>query len=197
MKSAIKNLKNNIDELKRKNSDFSCEVTFIGTPTDMIMEHIRRLKVLDTKFKELYFIAEENTQYINKKLLHNQISFSANALKSVFVNYINWSTPIPTVYTDFLTLYDPHLHITPFSLPEKFTRWWEAANKDSSILANQVETIKILSSLREYYLKKMEESVRDRKQVRKMEERLSPVKEIDGSMRSYFFGLSWAGWREK
>lgn len=197
LKGSIDSLKKDIDQKRKKHPTFSCSITFIGLPTDKVMEHRNRLYVLDKKLKELYFITEANAQKINDLLLNTQGQFSANVLKSVLVNYINWGTPIPTGYADFLTLYDPNLHLAPFDLPRKFMGWWESANKDASILANQVKTIRILSELRKFYLKRMKESVEEKKHIHKLINRLKTAKQVDNSLKAYFSSLRWVTWRGK
>jgi hypothetical protein len=192
LKSAINNLKATIDNEKQKNPDFKCEITFIGLPTSRTMTHLKAMETLSLKLRELYMISEENVSKINDLLLKTRTGLSANILKSVFKNYINWGTSIPTGYTDFLTLYDPSNTLSIVSMPSTFMGWWEDANKDASILKNQFMTIKKLSALQRFYMEQMNKSIEERKKIISLIKELSPVKEIDKDLRVYFSSLSWA-----
>jgi len=163
LKNYVAELKKTIDDEKTKDSEFKCEITFIGLPTSIVMDHSNQLDLLGDKWREMYFITQANVSSINDMLLKVQEGFSANVLRSVFKNYINWGTSIPTGAYDMLTLYDPNNILGPLDMPRKVMDWWEEANGDANILSNQVQTIKMLSTLRKFYMERMTYSIDERK----------------------------------
>ncbi|MEA3452214.1 MAG: hypothetical protein U9Q83_09985, partial [Bacteroidota bacterium] len=192
LKSNISSLKSSIDREKSADSEFECEVTFIGLPTSLTMKHISSLETLGTKWKELFLISQENVTKINDMLLKVRTGLSSNVLKSVFKNYINWGTSIPTGAVDFMTLYDPSSVLAATALPGKVMGWWQDANSDASILNNQFETIKMLSSLQRFYMDRMTNSVDERKEIQVLLDELKPVKKIHQDLKNYFATISWA-----
>lgn len=192
LKNSVSSLKSVIDDEKKKDSKFECEVTFIGLPTSMTMNHLKSLETLSIKWKEQYLICQQNVTKINDMLVGAKDGFSSNVLKSVFKNYINWGTSIPTSYPDFLTLYDPSSVLSVVSLPGKVMGWYEEANNDATILQNQIQTIKMLSTLQKFYMDRMTESVTERQKVQDLVNEMAPVKKLDGELKTYFSGLSWA-----
>lgn len=192
LKSTISSLKTTIEQEKAKDANLQCDVTFIGLPTSIAMKNINSLETMSVKWKELFMISQENVSRINDMLLKVQMGFSSNVLKSVFKNYINWGTSIPTSATDFLTLYDPSNVIGAVALPGKVMSWWEDANSDASVLQNQSQTIKMLSELRNFYMERMTKSVEERKQIEQVLTELKPVKLLHEELKTYFAGISWA-----
>lgn len=192
LKTSISSLKSTIDNEKSKDANFKCELTFIGLPTTLSMQHLQKLELLSNKWKEQFLIAQENVAKINEILPKIQSTFSANVLKSVFKNYINWGTSIPTGATDFLTLYDPSGVLTVTALPGKVLDWYSEASEDASILNDQVKSIKMLSELRKFYLDRMTKSNEERKKIVDLLTEIKPVKQLDADLRSYFSTISWA-----
>jgi len=92
----IQNLKNYVGEVKRaindakqKNSNYKCDVTFVGLSTDMTMGYRFKLNLLFDKWKERFYLSQANMSKINNMLLETQMTFSANVLRSIFKNYIS------------------------------------------------------------------------------------------------------------
>ena len=106
LKNYVAEVKRAIDEAKQENAEYNCEVTFIGLPTDLSMDHLNKIQTMSNKWKERYLISQSNVLKINNMLLDYQMGFSANVLKSVFKNYINWGSGLPTGVENFLTLYE-------------------------------------------------------------------------------------------
>ncbi len=192
LKNGISSLKSTIDDEKSKDADYNCEITFIGLPSSQTMYHLKSFQTLSLKWKEQYLICEDNVSRITQMLLDIQNSFTLNILRSVFKNYINWGTSIPTGFPDFLTLYDPSSTLTVVSLPAKVMGWWQAANNDATILNNQVRTIQMLTDLQEFYIERMSKSVEERSKVQKNINELNPVKKIHSDFQNYFSTLTWA-----
>ncbi len=175
LKIELKSLEKATREQKAKGKG-SCKVTIMGSPLGQVLADMKKLELMTQKWKKLAVIASGNTLKINRMLQKTQMTFSANILRSVFKNYINWGTSIPTGGEDLLTSYDPNNRLTPFDIPRKVMGWWETANKDSSILKNQARTIRILSALRTFYLKKMRDAVAERKAFHTLLNQLAPAK---------------------
>jgi len=130
-------------------------------------------------------------------LLDYQMGFSANVLKSVFKNYINWGSGLPTGVENFLTLYDPSNMLGVIDLPRNVMGWYLDAQSDASILNNQVKAIQNLSKLREFYLDNMANFVKERKKLQEIIKDLQPIKERNDALKQYFGTISWATWKEK
>lgn len=68
LKNYIAEAKRAIDEAKQENSEYNCEITFIGLPTDLSMEHLNKIQTLSNKWKERYLISQINAERINSML---------------------------------------------------------------------------------------------------------------------------------
>jgi hypothetical protein len=197
LKTSISDLKSTVETQKQKDKNFTCEITFIGLPSDIPMQDLSKIKIMADKWKEMALIAQGNVSRINTMLLNSQMGFSANVLRSVFKNYINWGTSIPTGAEDLLSIYDPNNIFGPVDLPRKFLGFYEEANNDASILQNQVRTIKLLSELRKFYEEKMTNSTTERRELFKIINDLKPLEEKDSALRTYFSSLGWAKFRSR
>ena len=197
LKNSISSVKKLIDEKKQKDPSFTCEVTFVGLPTDISMEHLNKLNAMSLKWKENYDISQANAMKINEMLLNTQMQFSANVLRSVFKNYINWGTSIPTGAEDILTIYDPNNIFGPIDIPRKIMSWYTEAEEDAGILKDQATAIKNMSELREFYLDRTKRFVDERKKLTEIINELKPVETKNNELKSYFSGLGWAKWRAK
>jgi len=195
LKNSVSDLKSTIENEKSKDANFECEVTFIGLPTTETMKHIKAFETLSVKWREQYLICQDNVSKINDMLLKVRTGLSTNILRSVFKNYINWGTSIPTSYPDFLTLYDPSSALTVASLPAKVMGWWTDANNDASILKNQFQTIQMLSTLQNFYMDRMTKSVDERQKVQDLIRDLEPVKQLDSQLKNYFMSQTWANFQ--
>ena len=192
LKNYVNEVKRAIDEAKQKNPEYKCTVTFIGLPTDLPMEDYHKAQILSDKWKERYFISQQNVSRINETLLNYQNGFAANIVKSVIKNYINWGSGLPTGTEDFLTLHDPNNVLGVIDLPRAVMGWYQEAERDAGILKNQAQTIKKLSELRNYYLNNMANYVDARKQMMEIIKKLSYVKEKDDELKQYFSSITWA-----
>jgi hypothetical protein len=195
LKVEVNSLVEALKELKKKKPGSNCAVTIMGSPVGQVLTDIKKFEVMTKKWKTLAIIANGNAQKINTMLLKTQMTFSGNVLRSVFKNYINWGTSIPTGAEDLLTVYDPNNRLTPFDLPRKVMGWWETANKDASILKNQVQTIKILTELRKFYLKKMQDAVKEKKAFHVVLNGLQPAKKLATNWSGFIRGKKPVKWR--
>jgi hypothetical protein len=196
LKNSIGDLKKLIEEKKQKDTQFNCEVTFLGLPTDIGIDHLNKINIMSQKWKENFTISQANAQKINEMLLDKQMVFSANILRSVFKNYINWGTSIPTGAEDILTIYDPNNIFGPVDIPRKILDWYTTAESDASILKDQANSIKNMSELREFYLDRSKRFVEESKKLNELKTELKPVSEKSNSLKQYFSTLGWAKWRE-
>jgi len=200
----ISNLKNSIGDVKKligeknqKDAQFNCEITFIGLPTDIGMDHLNKINAMSLKWKENFSISQINAQKINEMLLNKQMVFSANILRSVFKNYLNWGTSIPSGAEDLLSIYDPDNIFGPLDIPRKLMDWYTEAESDANILKNQANSIKNMSELREFYLDRSKRFVTESKKLNEIKTELKPVSEKNSSLKQFFSSLGWAKWRAK
>jgi len=197
LQSSLTSLKSEIERQKRDNSSFECEVTLLGSPTDLSMEHLNKLQKLADAWRTQYDISQANTIKISQLLLNKQLSLTNNIMKSVIKNYLDWASPIPSDATDLISIYNPSQTLGVFVLPIKFLSWNEGAAEDASILKDQVLGIKMLSELRDFYQDRYQKSVEERKIIINTQNSLLPVKAVDNQLKSYFSGLSWLKWTPK
>jgi len=197
LKASIGELQKNIDRAKEKDPKYQCSVSLLGLPSDLSMQHIGNLKTASEKWKENYQICSDNVLAINDLLLKTQMDLSANILRSIFKNYINWGTSIPTGIEDVFTLYDPKNIFTPLDLPRKVMGWYEEAEKDASILKNQANSVKNLSELRTFYQTRMDNFVKERQAIVDMIKDLKPVEDFNTTMQSYMQGQKIVKWSPK
>ncbi len=194
LQSSLTSLKSEIERQKRDNSSFECEVSLLGSPTDLSMEHLNKLQKLADAWRTQYDISQANTIKINQLLLNKQISLTNNIMKSVIKNYLDWASPIPSDATDLVSIYNPSQTLGVFVLPIKFLSWNEGAAEDASILKDQVVGIKMLSELRDFYQERYQKSVEERKIIINTQNSLLPIKAVDNQLKGYFSGLSWLKW---
>jgi archaellum component FlaC len=197
LKSSLSSLKSEIERQKQDNKTFECNVSLLGSPTDLSMDHINKLQKMADLWKSQFSIAQENTLSINQILLKKQIGLTNNIMKSVIKNYIDWANPIPSDATDLISLYNPSQTLGFFVLPMKFLSWNEQAREDATILKDQVNAIQMLTELRTFYQERTQKSVEERKLIVETQNSLLPVKAIDSQLKGYFSGLTWLKWTPK
>lgn len=190
LKNSLSEIKGNKERAKQKDSNYNCEITLIGLPSDVPMQHISDLKIMSEKWKENWQICTDNAMEINKLLLDKETSFTANVLKSVFKNYINWGTSIPTSAPDLLTLYDPKGLFTALDLPRKTMEWWEAAENDAGILKDQVSTIQHLNDLLKFYETRRDNFTTERQALVDIINSLKPVEDMHTEMSGYVTNIA-------
>jgi len=200
----IQNLKNYVNEVKRaindakqKNPEYNCKVTLIGLPTDLSMEHLNKLEVLKSKWKERFLISQVNSSKINDLLLQSQMGFSANVLKSVIKNYVNWGSGLPTGVENILTIYDPKNIFGVIDLPRNVLAWYQDAENDAGILKNQVMNIKRLTELRNFYLDNSANSVKESKKLHEIIKDFDFAKKQNTTLEQYFKSISGLNWVKK
>jgi hypothetical protein len=194
LKTSLNSLKSEIERQKRENPSFECEVSLLGSPTDLVMNDLNKLQKLGDLWKIQYDIASGNTLKINQILLNKQIGLTNNIMKSVIKNYLDWASPIPSDYTDLVSAYNPSQMLGFFVLPAKVLSWNAEAAEDASILKDQVMGIQMLSELRKFYQERTQKSVEERKLIINTQNSLLPVKAVDTQLKGYFSGLSWLKW---
>ena len=198
----FQNLKNYVGEVKRaindatqKNSNYKCDVTFIGLPTDVTMEYRFKLNLVFDKWKERFYISQANMSKINNMLLDTQMTFSANVLKSIFKNYLSWTSNMPPAIEDVPGLFAGDV-MSKVDMSRQLMGWYTDAQKDAGILKNQVETIKKLTELRTFYLNNISNYVKERAEIKKLINEYDTDKQIAEELKQYFESLEWASWRE-
>lgn len=197
LKNALNSLKAEIERLKRESSSFECEISLMGSPTDLTMNQLEKLQKLADLWKKQYDIASANTLKINQILLNKQIGLTNNVMKSVIKNYIDWANPIPSDWTDLIEMHNPSHMLGIATLPVKALSWNTEAREDASVLKDQVMGIQMLSELRTFYQGRTQSSVEERKLIVDTQNKLLPAKAIDTQLKSYFMGLSWLKWTPK
>ena len=197
LKNSLNSLKAEIERQKRENSSFECEVSLLGSPTDLSMDHLNKLQKLGDLWKTQYDISQANTLKINQILLNKQMSLTNNVLKSVIKNYIDWANPIPSDWTDLIEMHNPSHMLGIATLPVKALSWVTEARDDASVLKDQVMGIQLLSELRTFYQNRLAKSVDERKLIINTQNSLLPIKALDAQLKGYFSGLSWLKWTSK
>ena len=197
LQTSLNSLKSEIENQKRTTPSFECEVSLIGSPTDLTMSNLNKLQKLGDLWKNQYDIASGNTLKINQMLLNKQMSLTNNIMKSVIKNYLDWASPIPSDYTDLVSAYNPSQTLGVFVLPIKVLSWNTEAAEDASVLKDQVMGIQMLSELRTFYQDRLSKSVEERKLIINTQNSLLPVKAFDTQLKGYFSGLSWLKWTPK
>ncbi|HPX75748.1 MAG TPA: hypothetical protein PLW77_04110 [Bacteroidales bacterium] len=190
LKTSLGELKTNIDRAKQKNENYECEITLFNLPSSLSMKHIEDLKTMAQSWKECWEICSENVLTINDDLLSKKTVFTNNVMKSIFKNYISWSGQLPTSASSILTLYDPKGIFTPLDMPNNVLEWYTDAQKDASILKNQVNNIKLLNELQNFYQAKMDNSINERRALLNILQDLKPAIELHNKMGQYISGVS-------
>lgn len=190
LKTSLGELKTNIDRAKQKNENYECEITLYNLPSTLSMKHVEDLKIMAQSWKDCWEICSENVLTIKDDLLSNKTVFTNNVMKSIFKNYISWSGQLPTSASSILTLYDPKGIFTALDLPNNIIEWYTDAQNDASILKNQVNNIKLLNQLHDFYKAKMDNSINERRALLNILQDLKPAIELHNKMGQYISGVS-------
>ncbi len=190
LKTSLGELKTNIDRAKQKNENYECEITLYNLPSTLSMKHVEDLKIMAQSWKDCWEICSENVLTIKDDLLSNKTVFTNNVMKSIFKNYISWSGQLPTSASSILTLYDPKSIFTALDLPNNIIEWYTDAQNDASILKNQVNNMKLLNQLHDFYKAKMDNSINERRALLNILQDLKPAIELHNKMGQYISGVS-------
>lgn len=190
LKTSLGELKTNIDRAKQKNENYECEITLYNLPSTLSMKHVEDLKIMAQSWKDCWEICSENVLTIKDDLLSNKTVFTNNVMKSIFKNYISWSGQLPTSASSILTLYDPKGIFTALDLPNNIIEWYTDAQNDASILKNQVNNMKLLNQLHDFYKAKMDNSINERRALLNILQDLKPAIELHNKMGKYISGVS-------
>jgi len=139
LQSSINSLKTEIERLKRENSSFECQVSLMGSPTDLSMGHISLLEKMSEHWKSEFLIAQVSKQKVNQMLLDKRLNLTNNIMKSVMKNYIDWFLPIPNNLSDVISAYGPTHYLAPLAYPVNILEWYNNALEDGSILKDQFQ----------------------------------------------------------
>jgi hypothetical protein len=129
------------------------------------MKKLEALKKLFEDYKNVHVIVNGNVLEINSILLDKQIQFTNNILKSVVKNYVDWGSGIPQPGDLFGAV--PY-NLAALTVPANVMDWYGNALQDASILNDQSTSIKRLSQLREFYLKRSKEAVTENKKIKEL-----------------------------
>ncbi len=197
LKNSLAELESNIERAKEKDSNFECEVTLIGVPSDLSMKHYNDLREMANLWKENYLICNQALSEINPLLLKNQINFTNNIFKSVIKNYLSWGTSVPSAPEDLLSVYDPKNIFGPVDLPRKVLGWMEEAEKDASILKDNINTMEQLKALQSFYQGRVDNFITERKEFMHILRDLEPMRDMHNEMKSYISSNSTVEYSEK
>lgn len=195
LQTSVNSLKTEIDRKKNENPKFECNVTFIGSPTDLTMEHLGILQKMSDHWKNEFMIAQEGSQKVNSLLLNKQMSLTNNIMKSVMKNYIDWYQVMPNNIGDIVFYYEPTRPLSPFTYPLNILDWYSNSLEDASVLKDQAQGVSMLRQLQTFYDQRRSNTINERKQFVDLVNALSPAKPIDTQLKGYLGGLGWAKWK--
>ena len=190
-KENLKEVKNSLEEIKKGKKNFFCKISLYGSPSDKGTKKLNALKKLFDDYKKVHSIVNGNAQEINKILLKNQMNFSNNILKSIVKNYIDWGSGIPQPNDLFGAV--PY-NLAALTIPANLMDWYGNAMEDASILKNQAMTIKKLSELREFYLKRAKEVIEESKKVKEEIDKNKSIESLTTEFKTILSSQSWAKW---
>ncbi|MDD2634868.1 MAG: hypothetical protein PHW82_05155 [Bacteroidales bacterium] len=185
LKTSVDELKGNINRAKEKDSNFECEISLIGLPSDLSMKHIQDLRKLANLWKDNYHICNDYVTEINDLLLKTQLNFTNNIFKSVIKNYVNWGTSVPSAPEDLLSVYDPNNIFGPVDLPRKVMSWVEEAEKDASILKDEISSMQKLKDLQKFYQNRINNFLKERREFINILNSLKPAQDLHNKMHAF------------
>ena len=148
------------------------EVFLISTPLQTVKDKLELAEKAKRHWFTLGEISTRRATAVNEVLQKKQNTLSLNVLKSLFKNYIDWAGAVPGSPEDLLSLLGGKAGELPWSLPRSLSGWKESAEKDASILNKQANAVKKLTELREFYLKRAEQAVKELKKLEKAHKQL-------------------------
>jgi hypothetical protein len=197
IETVISDLNTSIDRAKKNDPAYECEITFIGVPSDIPMEHLNKIYSASQQWRDMWSISHDNAQQINEMLLNTQMTFSANILRSVFKNYIDWGSGLPTGFMDIVTKHDPKGLFAGLSLPTKLLDFYSTSLNDAGILKDQANTIKILTELQSFYENRRDASLNELKELNRIVSELRPIEDFHKKALSVMQRQSPHKWKSK
>lgn len=194
LKATLGNIRSRLDQLKRDKPGYTCEITFLGLPSDRVMKRLQALQQMTEQWKAMNLIASENAQKINQLLLNKQTVFSNNILKSVFKNYLDWGSGVPGPNDLFGAV---PAHLQGLVIPSNVLDWYTNAQEDASILKNQAQTIQQLSKLREFYLARLKAFNQENQSIHDEIKAHEPARDLDAQAKAALSGTGFASWQPK
>ncbi len=194
LKATLGNITSRLDQLKREKPGYACEITFLGLPSDKVMQRLQALQKMTEQWKAMNLIASENAQKINQLLLNKQTVFSNNILKSVFKNYLDWGSGIPGPNDLFGAV---PANLQALVIPSNILDWYTNAQDDASILKNQAQTIQQLSKLREFYLSRLKAFNQENQAIHDEIKAHAPARDLEAQGKAALSGTGFASWRPK
>ncbi|PLX06309.1 MAG: hypothetical protein C0596_17710 [Marinilabiliales bacterium] len=161
------------------------------------MKHYNDLREMANLWKKNYEICNDALAEINPLLLKNQINFTNNIFKSVIKNYLSWGTSVPSAPEDLLSVYDPKNIFGPVDLPRKVLGWMEEAEKDASILENNINTMEQLKVLQAFYQGRIDNFITERKEFINILRSLEPMRDMHKEMKSHLSSNSTVSYTDK
>ena len=185
-------MRGRIEKLKKKNPEYECNITFVGTPLDHPMKKVAALKTMAEQWKKMHSLVTGNAQSINTMLLKTQMQFSNNILKSVVKNYLDWGSGIPGVGDFFGSV---PVNLQALLIPSNIMEWYGNAEEDANLLKNQALSIKKMSELRDFYLQRGADFVDESRKIHADMDLNKPVEALDTRARAILSGTTFAKWR--
>jgi len=129
-------------------------VRVVALPTSPALDKLRSMQTLMARLKSLRLQAVEHVDQLQKDIQSLKLNFMDNVMKGMFKSYLSWSGALPSDPVDGFAGYS--LNTSLFNLPRNLAGMLESAEKDSSILKNQVQAIRTMEKLQRFW-----EDVRD------------------------------------
>lgn len=195
LKKTLIEIKDQFYRCKKKDQGFDCDITFIGLPTDKAIKNLNGIREFKEKYKEVIVIVSDNELKIEKMISDKKFVITNNVLKSVFKNYSNW-------YNSLRTFMSPDMHklweitlgeknLILFSVPLIISDWYIEALKDASILKDQVNTIKNLRTLQEFYRKIVQKKLEFNRKFQDKIDKMKPVEELESKSKEVLGTPDW------
>jgi hypothetical protein len=170
-------------------------VTFKGLPSDQAMLRLQGLTQANQQWMRSRNIMNDALDQTEKSLEDLKGVLTGNVMKSIFKNYLNWSTSLPTDITAGLAEYS--MSTALMDMPRSALGWMEAAETDSTILRDQFQRKQALEAMQEFYQKQRDAAQKETKRVvtelRRMQN--SGLIALDNILQHQLSTCPWAGWR--
>ncbi len=192
LKETLSAIKQRLEQLKKEKPGFACTITFLGAPSDKAMKRQKTLQKMAEQWKQAVVLVGGNVLELNKLLLNTQTVFTNNVLKSVFKNYIDWGSGIPSTNDLFGAV---PVNLQALVIPSNVLDWYGNAQEDSGILKNQVQNIRRMSELRAFYQTRSSELLVESRKIHEEMDKAKPLAAIDAQGRALLSGTGWASWK--
>jgi hypothetical protein len=158
LSAMLQDLRKDIENAER---DLTVQVSHL--PTETSLDDIRTLQLLKMELQHLHHDAFGHVTQLIRDIQEAKLNFSGNVVKGMFRSYLSWSGALPTDPVEGFAGYA--LPVRLFVLPRSLQGMLQAAEKDGNFLASQVNAIRTMESLQNFWERVRDDAIEEHRRL--------------------------------